>query len=80
MTFDELTNEAKLLFVIHAGEQTLWMSQILDRYANAGGPKDREVAAWNEFGKFMSHCLQASIEQRRRRKDQQKKAEARMRA
>jgi hypothetical protein len=80
MTFDELSNEAKLLFVIHVGEQTLWMSQILDRYANAGGPKDREVAAWNEFGVFLSHCRQASIEERRRRKEQQKKADARMRA
>lgn len=80
MTFDELSNEAKLLFVIHVGEQTLWMSQILDRYANAGGPKDQEVAAWNEFARFMSHCLQASFEERRRRKEQQKKVEARIRA
>jgi hypothetical protein len=38
------------------------------------------VAAWNEFGKFLSCCRQASFEERRRRKDQQKKAEARMRA
>lgn len=80
MTFDELSNEAKLLFVIHIGEQTLWMSQILDRYANAGGPKDREVAAWNEFANFLSCCLQASFEERRRRKDHQRKVEAKMRA
>jgi hypothetical protein len=80
VTFGDLSNEAKLLFVIHFGEQTLWMSQILDRYANAGGPKDREVAAWNEFGRFLSHCMQTSIEERRRRKGHQKKVEARMRA
>lgn len=80
MIFDGLTNEAKLLFVIYAGEPSQWTSQVLKLYYEAGGSQERSADAWNEFVSFLHHCRQASFEERRHRKDHQRKVEARIRA
>ena len=80
MTFDELTNEGKLLFVIFSTRKDAGYHTLLSDYYESGPPMGSYTGAAGEVRSFVFDCQRVADEDRRRRKDQQKKAEARMRA
>lgn len=80
MTFDELTNEGKLLFVIFAAERTAGYHTLLSSFYDCGPPMGSYSQAATEVRLFVFDSQRVSSEERRRRKEQHKKAEARMRA
>jgi len=80
MTFEELTNEGKLLFVIFSTRREAGYHTLLSDFYECGPPMGSYSGAAVEVRAFVFDCQRLAAEESRWRKDQQKKAVARMRA
>lgn len=80
MSFDDLTNEAKLLFVIFSARPTAGYHTLLSDFYECGPPMGSYSGAAGEVRAFVFDCQRVATEERRRRKDHQRKIAARIRA
>ncbi len=79
-SFNELSNEAKLLFVIFITDQETEYPQLVDAYYDAGAPKGSYQEAAINVNKYIQECRRASEEEQRRRRAAQRKIKALIRA
>jgi hypothetical protein len=75
-SFNELSNEAKLLFVILITDQKTEYLQIVNAYYDAGAPKGSYREAETNVIEFIQECRRASTEEQKRRRAAQRKIKA----
>lgn len=80
MFFQDLSDEAKLLFVILAAEWGAGHHQVVSAFYKAGAPPGSYIDAWISITSFIQDCRLASAEELKRRRDHQRKVNARIRA
>jgi hypothetical protein len=80
MSFDDLSNESKLLFVIFATEREAGFHCLLSNYYECGAPMGSYREASAGVTAFVQDSQRTSAEERRRRMEDQQKVKARMRA
>ena len=80
MVFQDLSDEAKLLFVILATEETAGYDQLVGAFYAAGAPPGSYSEASISVTYFIHDCQRTSAEELKRRMDHQRKVNARIRA
>jgi len=80
VSFEDLSNDGKLLFVIFATEQAAGFHKLFSDFYGCGPPAGSYREAAIEVTQFIQDCQRTSAEEGKRRRDHQRKVQARIRA